>query len=94
VISTKLKWSDDGKLQPELDGKNCYGEEKLRRIIEYCELSNCPRPVTAYSDHVSDTPMLNWADTGVAVNPSRQLLKIAPSQGFTIANWDHHHEAI
>lgn len=88
VISTKLKWSDDDRLLAELDGKNCYGEEKLKRIETYCKTSECPAPVTAYSDHVSDMPMLSWADYGVAVNPSRPLLKASLSNGFDIANWN------
>ena len=88
VISTRLKWSEDDKLLPELDGKNCYGEEKLRRIEAYCRTNDCPRPFTAYSDHVSDMPMLNWADHGVAVNPSRPLLKASPSNGLDVVNWN------
>ena len=88
LISTKLKWSEDDKLLPALNGKNCYGEEKLRQIEAYCKTNDCPRPATAYSDHVSDIPMLNWADRGVAVNPSRPLLKASPSNGFDIANWN------
>ena len=34
VIGTRLGFSADGRLRPDLDGLNCRGEEKMRRLRE------------------------------------------------------------
>jgi len=40
-----------------------------------------------YSDHVSDWPALDWADTAIAVNPSAGLRKMAAERGWQIVDW-------
>lgn len=88
VIATELEWGPDGHLTGRLAGENCYDQEKLNRVIAQSETSTMARPVTAYSDHVSDLPLLTWADAGVAVNPSPPLRIAAPKHGLTIADWE------
>ena len=88
VISTRMDWGDDGRLKHTLDGENCYGEEKLRRVEEFFDGVRPPGPIVFYSDHHTDLPCLNWADRGVAVNPSAQLRKLAPQHGVEVVNWD------
>ncbi|MGZ3306621.1 MAG: HAD-IB family phosphatase, partial [Asticcacaulis sp.] len=34
VIGTRLGFGEDGRLRPELNGVNCRGEEKMRRLRE------------------------------------------------------------
>ena len=44
----------------------------------------------AYSDHVSDMPLLDWASEAgeaIAVNPSAKLQKVARARGLTIVDW-------
>ena len=43
--------------------------------------------VRFYSDHVSDEPVLAWADTAIAVNPSRGLRRLAARRGWEIVDW-------
>ncbi len=88
ILATLLEWSGQGHLTGRLDGANCYGEAKLQRVREADSEHGFARPVTAYSDHVSDLPFLAWADTGVAVNPSRGLRRVASSSGFVLADWE------
>ncbi|MEO1405949.1 MAG: HAD-IB family hydrolase [Pseudomonadota bacterium] len=88
VICTRLSWDEDDRLLPTLDGENCYGAEKLRRVQEYFSESSPDKPVTFYSDHITDLPCLLWADRGVAVNPNRPLRRKAPEYGVEIVDWD------
>lgn len=88
VICTRLSWAEDGTLQSALDGANCYGAEKLRRVEAFFEGTRPPGPIVFYSDHHTDLPCLNWADRGVAVNPSAKLRKLAPANHVEIVDWD------
>ena len=46
-----------------------------------------PLHVEAYSDHHADIPLLNQVDHAVAVNPTRQLLKVAQARSLDVADW-------
>ncbi|MEM9669522.1 MAG: HAD-IB family hydrolase [Pseudomonadota bacterium] len=88
VICTRLRWDADDRLSAKLDGENCYGVEKLRRVETFFDTHNPSRPTTFYSDHITDLPCLLWADKGVAVNPNPPLRRKAPQYGVEIADWD------
>ena len=88
VICTGLDWGADGILRKRLDGENCYGEEKLRRVEAFFEGQRPPGPIVFYSDHHTDLPCLKWADRGVAVNPSAKLRRLAPKNNVETVNWD------
>lgn len=88
VAATLSSWSEAGELLPRLDGENCYGEEKLRRVQKALPWPRETCYVIAYSDHHSDLPLLTWADEGVAVNPSRRLARAAQAEGLAIVDWD------
>jgi phosphatidylglycerophosphatase C len=60
LIATCLKTAD-GKLTGEIEGKNCYGEEKVRRIMERYDLKEFEE-VYAYGDTKGDRPMLLLAN--------------------------------
>ena len=34
VVATRAAWDEDGRLLGRIDGENCYGAEKLRRLEE------------------------------------------------------------
>lgn len=87
VIATRLSWSA-GASVPMIDGANCYGAEKLRRIAEIHALRPFDGPVFAYSDHVSDLKLLCQADYGIAVNPSFGLRHAARTCGIKIVDFD------
>ena len=88
VICTRMSWSAESRLERVLDGENCYGEEKLRRVEAFFEGRRPPGPIVFYSDHHTDLPCLNWADRGVAVNPSAKLRALAPKNNLEIVDWD------
>lgn len=85
VIATQLDWpGKPGLSAPRLASANCYGKEKMRRI----EAHGIERSTYAYSDHVSDLPMLLNSEHGIAVNPSSGLRKAARKLGMPIADFN------
>ena len=86
VIATLIDWSPDTESPPpRMDGLNCYGVEKLRRINEH----RFQKPVFAYSDHVSDLGMLLQADHAIAVNPSHGLRRAAQDHVITVVDFEN-----
>lgn len=62
VIGTRLGFSADGRLQPDLDGPNCRGPEKMCRLREvYGESLDLE---AAYGDTAGDHEMLAAAKKG------------------------------
>jgi phosphoserine phosphatase len=43
---------------------------------------------TAYSDHVTDLPLLTWAARGIAVNPHAALAEVASDHDLQVEDWD------
>lgn len=43
--------------------------------------------IRAYSDHVSDAPMLEFADLAIASNPHKPLAKLAAERGWKRVDW-------
>jgi HAD superfamily hydrolase (TIGR01490 family) len=85
VIATRHILTPDGALTHEIEGENCYAGEKLRRIEEWLSQQAIDRKdahIIFYSDDISDSPTLNFADEGYAVNPSKKFAEAAAR-----ANW-------
>lgn len=91
VIATESEFAEDGSLLPKLMGENCYGPAKLRMIEAWFAEQKIARGdtfVRFYSDHVSDAPVLAWADEPFAVNASPKLRKLARAKGWPIVDWE------
>jgi HAD superfamily hydrolase (TIGR01490 family) len=76
VIATGSITGLDDIIHAKIDGENNYGPAKLRLIEAWMEKEGIARDavkVRFYSDHVSDEPVMAWADTAIAVNPSKGL---------------------
>ena len=87
IICTRTGWTADNRVSGHFDGKNCYGEEKLRRV-QLTTRDFTFSQSTAYSDHITDLRLLLWAKNGVAVNPHHPLLDAAGRHGLRIEDWD------
>lgn len=75
-----------GRVRSGIEGDNCYGEEKRRRVEEWL----AGRPIEAfrfYSDHVSDLPTFLLAGAPVAANPSPALRREAEKRGWPVVSW-------
>jgi phosphatidylglycerophosphatase C len=88
VLCTRAAYDAEGRVTGGLDGENCYGEGKLRRVQSYLAEAAAGLPVVCYSDHHADLPLLAFATEPVAVNPSRRLKRVAIRQGITIEDWN------
>lgn len=90
VIATEARRDGQGRILSLIEGDNCYGPVKLHRIESWMAGQAIPRGsayVRAYSDHVSDAPLLGWADEGFAVNAHGPLQKLAAEKGWPSLNW-------
>ena len=94
VLATQLDEPDGADhIHARLAGDNCYGEAKFARISDWLAANEITREaahVRAYSDHVSDHPMLHFADEAVATTPSRGLKLLAPKMGWQVVDWRAH----
>ena len=83
VIATRMEIAD-GKYTGEI-AYYAYAEEKARAVRELAEqrgydLAEC----YAYSDSVTDTPMLEAVGHAFAVNPDRELRKVAAAHDWPV----------
>jgi len=79
-------WLKQKALVGDIDGINCFGDEKIRRLDAVVG-SGERGTVTAYTDHHSDQPLLDWADKPVAVSPTRHMREAAKSKGYAVEDW-------
>lgn len=91
VLATQLDEPEGADhIHARLAGDNCYGDAKFARISDWLAANEITRDrahVRAYSDHVSDHPMLCFADEAVATTPSRKLKRLAPKMGWQVVDW-------
>lgn len=84
VVATENRWEGDW-LTNRIRGENCYEMGKLRMIL--AALPGRPPRVRFTSDHVSDLPVLDWADAPVAASPSGPLRRVATARGWPVFDW-------
>lgn len=90
VIATDLRLGGAGEWLAEIIEGNCYGKvkiDKLRRWLADEGLDRGALHVRAYSDHVSDAPLLEFADEAFAVNPHSPLRTEAARRGWQVFDW-------
>jgi phosphatidylglycerophosphatase C len=90
VIATRHKMTSEGLISNEIDGENCYGREKLKMVTKWLDDQQLFREqciIWAYSDHPSDAPLLDWADTSFLVNPSKKLRRFAHHKNWLVQNF-------
>lgn len=90
VIATDHLSQDLTYVRARIAGENCYDEGKLRMIEAWMARQGIARGEThirAYSDHVSDAPMLAFADEAFAANPHAPLAALARERGWTRVDW-------
>jgi len=69
-------------------GRFCYGEEKARKLLSYCEINHySPSSAWYYGDSYSDLPVLELVGNPVCVNPDKRLLALARKKGWQIRKW-------
>jgi phosphatidylglycerophosphatase C len=79
VTATRLHVDGEGRCTGALDGANCRGEEKVRRLRERMAGGDSAR-VWAYGNSAEDRPMLSMADVAVWVD-RRPIPPVPASSG-------------
>jgi HAD superfamily hydrolase (TIGR01490 family) len=90
VIATNLATNSSGHVLARIDGHNCYDAAKLDKVKQWMEDEGLKREechIRAYSDHVSDAPLLTYADEAFATNPHAPLAEMARANGWGIIDW-------
>lgn len=89
VVATRHLRGNDGAWLPAIDGANCYGAEKARRIEQWLAEHAGPgqRRLRFYSDHASDAPSFALADERYAVGRGSKLARHARAQGWTLVDF-------
>jgi len=90
VIATDLSTDSSGQVLARIDGHNCYDAAKLARVKDWMDSNGLDRAtchIRAYSDHVSDAPLLSFADEPFATNPHGPLARLAETKGWPILDW-------
>ncbi len=87
AIATRAELDDDGRYSGRTE-RYVYAEEKERAITEVAErdgldLDHC----WAYSDSATDVPMLAAVGHPVAVNPDRDLARVARERGWLVERY-------
>jgi len=91
VIATNSLAGLDARIRAKIDGENCYGPAKLRMILAWMAREGIDRGqarIRFYSDHVSDAPVLEWADEPFATTPSAKLRAMAARRGWPVLDWN------
>lgn len=90
AIGTRMPAIDDARLRPVVYGGNVYAQAKLDRVRGWLEAEGVARGaahIRFFSDHISDAPMLGWADEAVVVNPKSALAALAAERGWAVERW-------
>ncbi len=83
VIATRMTVAD-GRYTGEIDFY-AYGENKAAAITELAERAGYDLALSfAYSDSITDAPMLGAVGHAFAVNPDRALRRLAASSGWGV----------
>jgi phosphoserine phosphatase len=69
----------------QINGRNCHGSEKLVRTKQWLSNKRLSRKqchIKVYSDDLSDSPLLDFADEALLVTARASLVKIAHARGW------------
>jgi len=89
VVATESRW-DGYALTPQIEGDNCYGIAKFAAVEAWLAARGLRREdceIRFASDHMSDLPLLLWADAPLVANPSAALRREALAQGWPVFDW-------
>ncbi|RYD41773.1 MAG: HAD-IB family hydrolase, partial [Sphingomonadales bacterium] len=90
IVATKHRRGADGSWLPLLDGENCYGAEKARRVTEWLDANAAggTAHIRAYSDHPSDAPTFALANEPWLIGRGRNLARLAAQQGWRMLDFE------
>ncbi|HEX6586084.1 MAG TPA: HAD-IB family hydrolase [Solirubrobacterales bacterium] len=88
-IGTSWAVGSSGKYTGEMDGPFVYGKGKVEAMRRFAAAHDIDMDASfAYSDSVSDLPMLRSVGHAVVVNPDADLLEIARQEGWQVMRFE------
>ncbi|TMK68934.1 MAG: HAD family hydrolase [Actinobacteria bacterium] len=88
-IGTQYEVDGDGLLTGRIVEPFVYGEGKVAKMRDFAEEHDIDLAASwAYSDSVSDLPMLRAVGHPVAVNPDTELAEIAVEEGWRVMRFE------
>jgi HAD superfamily hydrolase (TIGR01490 family) len=88
-IGTTYEIGEDGLFTGEFGGAFMYGEGKVEAMRRFADDHGIDLGVSyAYSDSVSDLPMLHAVGIPVVVNPDDELTRIAREHGWRVMRFE------
>jgi len=87
VLCTEAKFDSTDKLIGKLDGENCIGSEKARRISALSSKRGWTEIELGYSDSKVDLPMLEMVQQAYVVDPKKATEKVAADKGYEVLRW-------
>ena len=88
-IATRAVLDDEGRYTGDVE-LYCYGPEKARILADVAERDGIDLAASyAYSDSATDVPMLEAVGHAIAVNPDRELARVARAAGWEIVYFTH-----
>ncbi|MBU6328814.1 MAG: HAD-IB family hydrolase [Acidobacteria bacterium] len=89
LIASRARLDADGRYTGEV-GFYCYGEQKVMAMRELATREGIDLSASfAYSDSATDLPMLRSVGHPIAVNPDRELTRVARAEGWPIVEFEH-----
>lgn len=90
IVASRHCRDATGNWLPKLNGPNCYGAEKARRVAEWLDIyATGGKPhIRAYSDHISDAPTFALADESWLVGRGEKLVQLATRYGWHAADFE------
>jgi phosphoserine phosphatase len=86
VISSRFEVAD-GRFTGRIE-QNCLGDGKAHAVRAYAEAQGFDlAEASFYTDSVSDRLLLESVGHPVAVNPDRELARLARDRGWAIEDW-------
>lgn len=90
IVASRHHRDNAGNWLPLLDGPNCYGDEKARRVAEWLTANAASEPayIRVYSDHVSDAPTFALASEAWLVGRGDKYVRLAAKHGWHAADFE------
>ncbi len=90
IVASRHQRDAAGNWLPELDGANCYGAEKARRVSEWLggHAPDGAAHIRAYSDHISDAPTFALASEAWLIGRGNKFARLAEQHGWQTADFD------
>ncbi len=89
AIATRAVLDEHGRYTGEVE-RYCYGPEKAAILEHLAARDGIDLSASyAYSDSATDAPMLGAVGHAIAVNPDRDLLKLARAEGWEVVRFTH-----